>query len=385
MSARSRTFLCLCQLLCLAARVRGQNVAMTSAGVAVAVRGGSDFALSFTNAATGERQQDSAIADARFAFDDVAVDPANERLVFALATASRAVCAFVLGGPDGASPAPAGCVVGTFAVAPFCGVAARGGTLVVSGGTGGFTAYEYDPATGVIADEPALRNVRLPDVIGHPDVVMVDAARAALSTDFRGGASRFGTQLVLLDLAGEASASAGADYRVADTLGFDLIIGPANFPLVNAVYRTADGRTVLYTANGAMQAQDLAAGGAGAVLAGAPAGFAAVTVAVHQARGLVAFGGVVAAGGGSRVLFYDLGGDPLAPALVASRAAGTGERITSVAAGGNLVAFVTTENADVVQTLELPPASKAGKAKNVKNGKTRKTRRRTEENPFSES
>ena len=97
----------------------------------------------------------------------------------------------------------------------------------------------------------------------------------------------------------------GADYRVQDSLGFDLALGPANFPLVNAAFQ---GR-YLYTANGAMQVQDLETGEVRVLdprseLAEATCGgdeacedsfneeFQAVTVAVNEARQAVVFGGL---------------------------------------------------------------------------------------------
>jgi len=282
-------------------------------------------------------------------FADVAIDPTNESLVFALSTEGLMVCSFLLSETEETLQL-VGCS-GTFSVSPFCGVSAYGGTLMISGGTGGFTVYEYDRQTGQIEDSPALLNQRFPGIIGHPDVVLVDSGLAALSTDFSGGSSRFGTQMVTIDAPG-ASASFGLDYRVQDTLGFDLTVQPANFPLVNAIYRARDGRTIMYTANGPMQVQDLSSSGV-AVLTGAGTGFSAVTVAVHQAKRLLIVGGVLSAGG-SRVFVYDLSVDPMNPTLVNSQAAGTGERITSIAAGGNVAAFVTTDNPGTIQFLDLP-------------------------------
>ena len=126
----------------------------------------------------------------------------------------------------------------------------------------------------------------------------------------------------------------GADYRVQDSLGFDLALGPANFPLVNAAFQ---GR-YLYTANGAMQVQDLETNTI-AVL-DRPAGFEAVTVAVNEARAVAVFGGV--AGDSSRLLVYDLSSDPMDPTMINPEGSefDVDGRITSVASGGDDIAYV---------------------------------------------
>ena len=108
-------------------------------------------------------------------------------------------------------------------------------------------------------------------------------------------------------------------YRVETSLGFDLALGPANFPLVNAAFQ---GR-YLYTANGAMQVQDLetdevrvldprpdlaeaACGGDEACEEAFNLEFAAVTVAVNEARQAVVFPVQASLDGRQRLV-----GDPL--------------------------------------------------------------------------
>ena len=173
-------------------------------------------------------------------------------------------------------------------------------------------------------------NLEENNVIGHPDVTLVSPSLAALSTDFSGGGARFGTQMATID---GGSVVFGADFRVEDSLGFDLALGPANFPLVNAAFQ---GR-YLYTANGAMQVQDLQTNTIAVM--DRPAGFEAVTVAVNEARAVAVFGGV--AGDSSRLLVYDLSSDPMDPKIttVGSEFDVDG-RITSVASGGDVVAYV---------------------------------------------
>ena len=385
MMIRSCVLFCLVAIVVVVVVVDGQNVVMTSSGAAIAVNGsGNGLIISSIANNAGDREQsefnafDSSIVSLS-SFDDVSIDPANENLVFALTTEGRSVCSFVLdfGGNTAGGEATMNTddpvvnavnCVGVFSVSPFCGVSAYGGTLMISGGTGGFTIYEYDPQTGLISDPPIFLNNLFPNIIGHPDVVMLDANLAALSTDFSGGSFRFGTQMATIDVS-ELTVSFGLDYRVENTLGFDLILPPTNFPLVNAMYRSGDDEssTIMYTANGPMQIQDLSSTVVTVLTAGVPNGFSAVTVAVNQAKKIVVFGGVLASGG-SQILFYDLSTDPMDPTLVDSQQATGGgdtmaeieQRITSVASGGDVVAFVTSTFPGIIQFLDLPIAGGSG-------------------------
>jgi len=144
----------------------------------------------------------------------------------------------------------------------------------------------------------------------------------------------------------------GADFRVEDSLGFDLALGPANFPLVNAVFQ---GR-YMYTANGAMQVQDLETGEVRVLdprpdLAEAACGgdeaceeafnleVQAVTVAVNEARQAVVFGGLDESGG-TGIMYYSLEKDPMSPTRFALLEVNPSARITSIATGGDVLAYV---------------------------------------------
>lgn len=179
-------------------------------------------------------------------FADVAVDPTDENKVFALSTAEQQVCSFLL---DGTSLAFVNCVGNSFAVSPFAGVSAYEGSLIVSGGVGGLTVYDYNVQNGQIDAQPRFSNVQLQNVVGHPDVLLISSELAAMSTDFSNPRG-FGTMMV--DLSG-SSPQRVRDFRVANSLNFDLSRGPANFPLVNAYYET---ESIMYIANGALTAQD---------------------------------------------------------------------------------------------------------------------------------
>lgn len=66
-------------------------------------------------------------------------------------------------------------------------------------------------------------------------------------------------RMATIDVSG-SSVSFGLDYWVENTLGFDLILQPTNFQLVNAIYvgeSSSPRTTIMYTANGPMQIQDM--------------------------------------------------------------------------------------------------------------------------------
>ncbi len=360
MMIRSCLFFCLCWLPYLAILVDGQNIAATSSGVAIGTNGGNN-GLVVSTPIGGERRQ---LQITKFgggvsifsSFDDIAVDPINESLVFALSTASMTVCSFLLDGTtadENSILQLVGCV-GIFSTLPFCGVSAYGGTLMISGGSGGFTIYEYDQQSGTITDTPTVLNQLYPNIVGHPDVLLVNANLVALSTDFVAETSEFGTQIASID-ASRSSVTFGLYYLVQDSLGFELNVKPSNFPLVNAIYRSsaASSMPLLYTANGAMQVQDLASSDT-AVIDGSPDGFSAVAVSVHQANQKLYFGGVLASGG-SMILVYDISNNPMKPILAESKQVDN-QRITSIASGGDVVVFMTTTNPGTIQFMDLLPS-----------------------------
>ena len=143
------------------------------------------------------------------------------------------------------------------------------------------------------------------------------------------------------------SVSFGANFRVEDSLGFNLALGPANFPLVNAAFQ---GR-YLYTANGAMQVQDLQTN----TIAVLDNDFVeAVTVAVNEARAVAVFG-VVGVIPGSGLLVYDLRSDPMNPTIINPEGPefDVDGRITSVASGGDVIAYVTSDTG-LITFVDLP-------------------------------
>lgn len=329
--------------------VKARNVAITPNKVGV-VAGGQGFAgLVSRQFPDGQDNVfDLSIFEGQItAFDDVAIDPANPYLVFALDTQSQSVCSFLLNSTT-ASLTVVGCAR-DFAVDPFCGISALDGTLAISGGTGGFTTFKYNTTeghsnTGRIDVEVVYRNVLLPNVIGHPDILLVTPTLAAFSTDFADSSEvgpKFGTMMV--DLSDESPQEL-YNFRVVDSLDFNLALPPSNFPLVNSIYETpCTGQTIMYTANGALTFQDPFSSGTGTERS--IPNFSAVTSAVNQEKTLLFVGGVNTATGNSEIRGFALT-DPLNPLIsTITVVAGTG-RVVSVASSGEIVLYVMSDSDD---------------------------------------
>jgi hypothetical protein len=315
-----------------------RNVAISPNKVAVVADGqGIDGLVSRQLPGGGENVFDLSFFQGRIiAFDDVAIDQANPDLVFALDSQSQTVCSFLLNGD--ASLTAVGCAE-NFSVNPFCGISALDGTLAISGGTGGFTTFKYDTTVGnvnkgrIVVDAVHL-NVVVPNASGYPDVLLVTPTLAAFSTDF-GGVPRFGTMMV--DLSDESPQEL-YNFRVVDSLGFDLALAPSNFPLVNSIYETAcAGQTVMYTANGALTSQDPFTSDTPIELS--IPNFRAVTSAVNQEKSLLFVGGLNTDTGNSEIRGFTLT-DPFNPLISTSTVlAGTGQ-VVSVASIGEIVLYV---------------------------------------------
>lgn len=335
-----------------------QNIAITSDGVAVATlpngRGLITYDADRSAGTVHDLQElDSGVST----FDDVAIDPPSlarsvdePTFVFALSANSRRVCSFTLEfaesdavelPPEDSSGfllSPIGCTSTQIRTSPFVGVSAMGGTVIVSGGTGGVSVFTYDTSSGVIEDPPVVLNQDLGDV-GHPDVTLVSPNLAALSTDFRQG---FGVAIASFN---GSTLQRLRQFDVENTIGFNHIIQPSNFPLVSAVYyeeEVRSGGTYLYVANGPITVQDPTVNGEPAAVQGAPAGFDALTVAVNSASRIAVFGGVIDDGASSALVLFNIT-DPINPNFMSVEAidhADGGGRVTSVATSGTKILYV---------------------------------------------
>ena len=220
-------------------RVEARNIVATPDGVAVATtdQGGRRRDLVTYGESAQQVHQFPDLPGAVRGFDDVAVDQDSARdgraIVFAIDADSALVCSFRLSFRrqvrDGrVSMRFIGCSTQGVSVNPYVGIAAQGGTLVVSGGTGGVSIFRYNTSTGRLDDRPTIRNRDLGQV-GHPGVTMISRDMAALCTDSRrsnrSGSSEFGLTIANINT-GTRSVRDARFFRVPDTVGFDYAIQP---------------------------------------------------------------------------------------------------------------------------------------------------------------
>lgn len=328
---------------------QSRNVILTQKGYAIST---SQSGGLITNAPDGTITETS-LPKGITGLHDVATDKTNQKLIFAISATSNRVCSYTLDTSAAAASNPltlVGCPSTTVSTSPFMGLAVNGGTLVVSGGTGGVSVFTYNIQTGVINTTPVTRNNGSTGVIGYPDVMMVTPRVAAFSTDFTDN-PRFGTDIVRINL-NTGLLTQLRDFRVQDSLNFQFSISPANFPLVNALYRNGRNR-FMYTANGSMTVQNPMENGVLQTLTGAPAGFRAVTVAVNKNRKAVIFGlwnGTI-----SQVIVYNISNPkrPSAPRVQSVNRFLSG-RITSISSDGMSIVMVGENGNNIVRCRITP-------------------------------
>lgn len=345
-------------LLLLAACAEARNIAITSDGVAVATTARAGRSLVTYDAATQTETThnfpSSSLPRNVGGFDDVAVDPSalasDSTTVFALDANSGRVCSFDLSMNDGVSLDLIGCTTQSVRTSPFAGIAAVGGTLVVSGGTGGPSMFTYDQGTGVLSGRSTIRNANFID-IGYPDVTLVTPQVAAFSTDLARG---FGVVVSSIDLDAQ-SISRDREFPIEDSVGFDFLVEPANFPLTTSVY-SQSGTNYLYAANGGITVQDPLTDGEPTVVEASPNGFRALTVDVNSEQSVAVFGGVLEGRRRSRPAYVVLDiSDPLNPEFLGGgtmRRSRNG-RITGVASAGQDVLWVM-EDSTTIGRAQLP-------------------------------
>jgi hypothetical protein len=331
----------------------GANVVISSNRVAV-IAGEGLGGLVSRQLPDGEEQIFFAVDQGITGFEDVAIDPDDPTKVFALRVSDPLVCSFVIN--DDASLQPISCILG-FDIGPYSEISVKGGTLVISGGQGGFTSYEYDTATGELGESTNFEKL-FPDIISHPGVLLLTDKKAALSTlynDTATGLTQYGTMIVDLRVPVDERS-----FLVENSLGSEYAIQPANYPLENALYETASGQTFMITANGVLTIQDPYESGTPTEISSE--NFLAITVAVNKEKGALVLGGVDDETDTFSIRIYRLG-DPMNPVLV-DEISDVG-RLTSVATYGSLVVYASSTSTgggeretsyDFFNLPELPPA-----------------------------
>lgn len=204
--------------------------------------------------------------------------------------------------------------------------------------------WHADNTTNNNSDDAVIDDVSNVDAYANADrstVAVVDKI-VALSTDFAdslSGLPHFGTSMVDLN-----SLSEVRNFRVSDSLGFSLVVGATNFPLVNKIYENTVGSVVMFTANGGITVQDPFNADSTVIIEPSNTlrqrGFRAVSVSADRENELLAVGGILD-GSQSIVLQFSLSADPFNPSLT-SETEVTG-RITSVAANGGTIAYVASD------------------------------------------
>lgn len=307
--------------------VYAQNVAMNDKNLMVSV----DAGPLITRQLPSGNDVSVELPDGITGFHDILFDKTNQNLLFALSTTSQRVCSYLISQKD---LALGNCVGSNIPVSPFSGIAAFGGHLVVSGGTGGLSVFSYDQTTGILLSNPLVDGLRL-NVVGLPDVTMISDTEIAFSADL-GDSPRFGT--LIASITASNSVETVGEFRIQGS-GFNNAIGPANFAFVNAILSNSKG-TYLYTAHGIMTVVDPSKTDETVIpIDGAPSGFEAVTVAVNPTGTRVYFGGLV--NENSIFLEYDTT-NPVSPVLVGSEK--LDGRITSIAASDNFIATANDQN-----------------------------------------
>ena len=316
--------------------------AITTTSVAVAAIGKDGGLVS-------QRLPDGAMLEHEFppgvsSFDDVSIDVENESLVFALSVSDRRVCGYSLDATQGALEL-INCVGDEIPVSPFCGLAAQGGNLIVSGGVGGVTYFRYNPSTGLLAEEPVFQARQMSGVRGFPDVIMLSSTTIAFSTDFSSDPTnqgQFGTLIATID--GD-EINAVREFRLQGGR-FDNAQKPSNFAFVNARFAN-NSATYLYTANRIMGAVDPTVEGGTVTLvpSGNARDFEAVTVTVTPAGERVFFGGE-----DGRILEFNAT-NPVNLTFTRTWRFNDG-RLTSIAASNDFVA-IATDGGDEIRRLSI--------------------------------
>lgn len=361
-------------LFLLAGCTQARNIVITSDGIALATEAnGSTRLISYNTLDDQETPHSfgSSLPSNVRGFDDVAVDPnamaridpnamgRDSTIAFALDASNGIVCSFNLSElvSEGVSLNLIGCTTQGVNTAPFVGIAAMGGTVVVSGGTGGASIFTYDEDTGVLSNSATIRNRRLGDT-GYPDVTLVTPQIAAISADVPVG---FGVVIAGIDIDSQ-SLTRDRVFPTVDSVGFRLIIQPANFPLTTSVYfQSGSGMKYLYVANGGITVQDPLTNGNPTVVDVAPNGFEALTVDVNSERAVAVLGGVIQSRGSSAYIILDIS-DPLNPEFVQMEEfplTSRDGRITGVASAGQSILYVTENSASIGAGIRLFPPQMA--------------------------
>lgn len=270
----------------------------------------------------------------------------KEGFVIGLSIYTPALCSFEF---DSASTLlPIGCITGNWSMAPFTGMSAEGGTVVISGGTGGVTIATYNTTSGVLNDILECLNCE----VGDPgDNIMMPGVSIATRPD----GPPLASLAIVVPVAQEFQAgflilpvSEGDDDDLTDVarvlfnnfIGTRLAVTVTNYPLASAFYYVPQlGFHFVYMVHGEMVVYNTRTADVQPV-ALPLAGLRASVVAVDELNGVLVVGGLLL-DRDSYICVYDILDTPLQPQLrIYSPVEG---RLLSLAANGGKIAYVTAE------------------------------------------
>ena len=284
--------------------------------------------------------------------DDLSIS--DEGFLFGLSVASPpALCSFQI---DVSTLVPINCLSADWSQAPYTGMSASGGVVVISGGEGGMTLVRYDTTSGVLDSVlDCLNCTTIQSDIGQkakqkafwPNVEVLypkgdGALIAALSTVWSDAVA--GVTLVDLSSLQEIG-RIELDFVLTDStpaLGSPV----TNYPLVTEVYDSPmTGIRTLFVAHGEVVAQQLEGGGDKSTLQKPFNEFLATCLSVDPINAVLAVGGYMNETS-SALAVYDIVESAGPPQLrVAFTMMG---QVLSIAVNADRIAYVTGESPNIL-------------------------------------
>jgi hypothetical protein len=280
--------------------------------------------------------------------DDISIS--DEGYLFGISVYTPVLCSFRI---VTANLEPLGCVDAVdFSLNTYVGLSCKGGTCVVSGGSGGYTVVDYNRNNGVLVSELRCLNCQV-NTMGNADltnlnyveVAMLDSRLASLSAVSDGT----DTYSIVVDL---NTNQLDTLHPIPDAVSVDLAVTPTNYPCVSDFYRSSTGEDFMITACGSLTIQSVLGSNSTVIVLPPVLNFVAVTVAVDKVRNVFVVGGHVMEV--SYLAVWNI--DPENPRLTSLDLAGAVEgTILSIGISRGRLAYMILES-DVIQTNLISPS-----------------------------
>lgn len=285
--------------------------------------------------------------------DDIVIS--HEGWLFGLSVYTPVLCSFRM---VTASIEAIGCVSGNFSLNTYTGMAAKGGTCVISGGAGGYTVVEYDRETGMLAPTLRCLNCEIEvkdnsiDDLNLVEVALLDSRFASFSAIAgEGSIDRTNHVSIVMNLNNNQVSTLHPAPNPPST---DLAATGTNYPFVSDFYRSASGEDFMFTACGRITVQSVVTGNSTSVISPPVQDFSAVTLMVDRARHTLVVGGRVM--NDSYIASYEIdAANPRNTAVdLVAQVDGT---ILALAIRDGRLAYVTAENPGIATNLLSPQPS----------------------------